>query len=354
MRKRARPPEALERRPVARVVSGERARTRVAAALAALALAGCSASEGAGSVSLAPDFALDGSGTNVDSIAFWEAPDPRDTLLFVTAKGNQRVEVWRFPFTDAEQTPLTHPSFGSDAQVNGIAVDQAEDRLYVAVSQPESTVAVFSLPQRTFLGQLDPGLGDLGSEPNLALLHRPDGARWLYVSADDRVAILDAGSGAGVGRFEPSVGLETMAADEREQLIYIPDENGRSGVFAVDPTGRPYQRSGALHLGAGVFDADAEGIVLYRCESPASGDAGRGFLGVRALRPPQLAASRCVRSRGRLEHGRHRLDAAGPSRLSHGPLRGGRRRHEGRRDRLGSDPRGHRPRLRCGPAPVRP
>ncbi len=278
MRKRARPPEALERRPVARVVSGERARTRVAAALAALALAGCSASEGAGSVTLAPDFALDGSGTNVDSIAFWEAPDPRDTLLFVTAKGNQRVEVWRFPFTDAEQTPLTHPSFGSDAQVNGIAVDQAEDRLYVAVSQPESTVAVFSLPQRTFLGQLDPGLGDLGSEPNLALLHRPDGARWLYVSADDRVGILDAGSGASVGRFEPSVGLETMAADEREQLIYIPDENGRSGVFAVDPTGRPYQRSGALHLGAGVFDADAEGIVLYRCESPASGDDGRGFL----------------------------------------------------------------------------
>jgi hypothetical protein len=288
MRKRARPPEALERRPVARVAAGERARTPVVArerartpvvaVLAALALVGCSASEGLGSVSLAPDFVLEGSGTNVDSIAFWEAPDPRDTLLLVTAKGNQRVEVWRFPFTDDEQTPLTHPGFGIDAQVNGIAVDQAEDLLYVAVSQPVSTVAIFSLPERTFLGRLDPGLGELGSEPNLALLHRPDGARWLYVSADDRVAILDAGSGAGVGRFEPAAGLETMAADEREQVIYIPDENGRSGVHAYDPTGRPHLRQGTNRFAADVFDADAEGIVLYRCESAASGDDGRGFL----------------------------------------------------------------------------
>ncbi len=278
MRKRARPRAARGRRQAAQVVAGGRARICATAALAAWALAACSASEGFGTVTLAPDFALDGAGSNVDSIAFWEAPDARDTLLFVSAKENQRVEVWRFPFAGHELTPLTHPSFGSDAQVNGIAVDQQTDLLYLAVSHPESTVAVFTLPQQTFVRELEPGLGDLGSEPNLALLRRPDGARWLYVSADDRVGILDAASGAAVGRFEPSAGLETMAADERDQTIFIPDENGRSGVTAYDPTGAPRPRLGENRFGLGVFDADAEGIVLYRCESDASGDDGRGFL----------------------------------------------------------------------------
>jgi hypothetical protein len=308
MRKRARPLAACGRRQAARIAAAGRARicagailvawalaaaTLVAWALVAvtfvawalvavtfvsLALAACTAPDGFGTVTLAPDFALDGSGSNVDSIAFWEAPDARDTLLLVTAKGNQRVEVWRYPFAGHELAPLTHPSFGSDAQVNGIAVDQQSDLLYLAISAPESTVAVFSLPERVFVRELDPRLGDLGSEPNLALLRRPDGARWLYVSADDRVGILDAASGAGVGFFEPSAGLETMAADERQQLLFVPDENGRSGVGVYDPDGRPYRMHEDDRFGAGVFDADAEGIVLYRCGSDAAGDDGRGFL----------------------------------------------------------------------------
>jgi myo-inositol-hexaphosphate 3-phosphohydrolase len=278
MRKRARPPAAHERRKAARVAGGERARICGRAGLGALALLGCGGREGAGSVSRAPDFTLDGSGTNVDSLAFWEAPDARDTLLFVTAKANQRVEVWRFPFVGNEQAALTHPSFTAGAQVNGIAVDQTADLLYVAVSQPASTVSVFSLPQLAFVRALDPGMGPLGSEPNLALLHRPDGTRWLYVSADDRIGILDASTGARVGGFEPSVGLETMLADDREQLLYVPDENGRSGVTAYDATGIPYPKGASVRFGTGAFEADAEGIVLYRCESAAGDDDGRGFL----------------------------------------------------------------------------
>ena len=285
MRKRARPPAALGRIALARALAGARARISVGAALAALALAACSAREGFGTVTLAPDFALDGAGTNVDSIAFWEAPDARDTLLFVSAKGNQRVEVWRFPFAGHEQAPLTHASFAAGAQVNGIAVDPASGLLYVAVSHPASTVAVFSLPELAFVREVDPRMGNLGSEPNLAFLRRPDGARWLYVSADDRVGILDAASGAAVGSFAPAAGLETLVADDREQRIYVPDENGRSGIYAYDPSGAPTAPHGASRFGAGVFEADAEGIVLYRCGAGASGDDGRGFLVVADQRP---------------------------------------------------------------------
>lgn len=273
-RKRGATRVAVHRRP-ARRSSPNRL---IALALAALA-AGCSGDRQTfGRVTLAPDFVLDGAGTNVDSIAFWEAPDPRDTLLFVTAKGNQRVEVWRFPFAGRELEPLTHPSFGSGTHVNGIAVDPARDRLYVAVSRPASTIVVFRLPERQFAGELDPGIGDLGAEPNLALLHGPDGTSRLYVSADDRVGVLDPATGAIAGRFEPSAGLETIAADDREQVLYIPDENGGTGVYAYDPSGAPHAKGATHRLGAGVFDADAEGIVLYRCLDEAGGDDGRGFL----------------------------------------------------------------------------
>jgi phytase-like protein len=231
-----------------------------------------------GTVTLTPDFELDGAGTNVDSIAFFEAPDPEDTLLFVTAKGNQRVEVWRFPFLGGEQPPLAHPSFGTGTQVNGVAVDAATDRLYVSVSSPESTVAVFSLPTLAFLGELIAGAVNLRSEPNVALLHRPDGASWLYVSADTIAHVRDAQSGAALGSFNPSAGLETMVADDRDQAIYIPDENGGTGVYAYQPLGAPHLRNGTNHFGAGVFDSDAEGIILYRCSENAETDDGTGFL----------------------------------------------------------------------------
>jgi hypothetical protein len=73
-------------------------------------------------ITIQSDFEVDGQGQNVDSIAFWESPDPTGTLMFVTAKANQLVEVWRYPFQDQEQ-PSISGVFGS-GQVNGIVMDQ--------------------------------------------------------------------------------------------------------------------------------------------------------------------------------------------------------------------------------------
>ncbi len=262
-------------------------RMGLAGAVAAAGSAAVARGDPFGTVILTPDFELDGAGTNVDSIAFFEAPDPEQTLLFVTAKGNQRVEVWRFPFAGNEQAPLTHPSFGTGTQVNGIAVDQQAGRLYVAVSAPESTVAVFSLPELSFQGELIAGALDLRSEPNLALLRRPGAARWLYVSADTVVYIRDAQSDAAIGQWNPAAGLETMVADDRDPVVYIPDENGGTGIYAYEPLGAPHLRGGTNRFGAGVFNADAEGIVLYRCsENPATDDGG-GFLVVSDQRAAQ-------------------------------------------------------------------
>src|SRR6187549_764315 len=77
-----------------------------------------------GTVTRAPALLLNGAGTDVDSIAFWEAPDPSNTLMFVTGKSNDRVEVWKYPFVGNELAPILFP-----ANVNGVAVDQETDRL---------------------------------------------------------------------------------------------------------------------------------------------------------------------------------------------------------------------------------
>lgn len=231
-----------------------------------------------GTVTLAPDFALDGQGGNIDSIAFWEAPDPAETLMFVTAKANQLVEVWQYPFVNNERPPLQHSSFGSDSRVNGVAMDQETGRLYVSVSEPASTVSVFSAPQLQFSGEFIAGAVELESEPNLTLLKQANGERWAYVSANDVVYIYHTETGEAIGQFEPARGLETLAADHFYQVIYIPDENDRSGIYAYNPDGSPHERNGSHNFGDGVFQSDAEGIILYTCPADGNGDDGRGLI----------------------------------------------------------------------------
>lgn len=232
-----------------------------------------------GTVTVAPDFIVDGQGRNIDSIAFWEAPEPAETLMFVTGKGApQLVEVWQYPFVDRELSPLQHSSFGEDVPVNGVVVDQADDLLYVSVAEPASTVAVFALPSLQFVNAFINGSVNLRGEPNITLLNRENGEKWVYVSADTIVYIRHAGSGAAIGQFRPAEGLETLAADDFYQLILIPDENDRSGIYAYEPEGEPYERNGRSRFGGdGIFQSDGEGILLYACLSSGQ-DNGTGFI----------------------------------------------------------------------------
>jgi hypothetical protein len=241
-----------------------------------------------GTVTVKPDFEVDGQGRKVDSIAFWEASDPADTLMFVTARDNNLVEVWRYPFVDNELDPLRHSSFVSDAEVNGVVVDQEQARLYVSVSRPASTVSIFSLPDLQFVGEVVGGAFDLKSEPNLTLLKGSDGQSRLYISADYMVYIYDAETGAQIDKYAPTEGLETMAADQYYQVIYIPDENNHTGIYAYGPDRSPYVRDGLSNFGGdGVFQEDAEGIVLYTCPSDGGSDDGSGLIVVADQRQGQ-------------------------------------------------------------------
>lgn len=232
-----------------------------------------------GTASVEPDFKVDGAGYDIDSIAFWEAPEPTDTLMFVTAKGNHLVEVWQYPFIDNERPELTHTSFIDEADVNGVAVDQVGDRLYVSVSAPASTVSIFALPALDAVGELGAGSVDLRTEPNLTLLNQDDGETLVYVSADTAVHIYNAETGVETGRFDVPFEIETLLADALHQVIYVPDEDDGTGIYAYTPEGTPYERDGTNSFGgSGIFDADAEGILLYSCPADGSEDDGTGFI----------------------------------------------------------------------------
>ena len=225
-----------------------------------------------------PDFELDGEGLNVDSIAFWEAPRPEETLLFVTAKENSLVEVWRFPFVDGEQPPLRHERFGA-GQVNGVAVDQGADLLFIAVADPTSAVVVFSLPELALVRTLIDGQVDLGDEPGIALFDRGAGDRRVYVTtdADQSVHIYDAATGVEIGTAAISTELETALVDPFYDVVYIPDETGALGVLAYDPDLSAYTGNGRRRFGGGLFQSDAEGMVMYACQADGR-DNGAGFL----------------------------------------------------------------------------
>lgn len=229
---------------------------------------------------------VNGAGKNVDSIEFWKAPDSSETLMFVTAKKNHLVEVWKYPFKGNALTPLTHSTF-NHSQVNGLVIDQESDLLYVSIGEPSSTVCVFSLPDRNFVMNFNKSGTNFQSEPNLTLLKESNGNKNIYVSADFIVYIHDAVTGNYIAEFEPTEGLETMASDNFYQRLYIPDENNKTGVYVYYPNGLPYTNSGPNVFGNGQFNADAEGILVYTCPLDNPIDQGNGFIVVSDQRKSQ-------------------------------------------------------------------
>ena len=244
--------------------------------------------ESFGAVTIQPDFEVHGQGLNVDSIAFWEAPEPADTLMFVTAKKNQLVEIWKYPFVENEQPSIE--GIFKTSNVNGIVMDQRSDLLYTSQAKDSSAVYVFSISnvapywelKETFAGP------DLGSEPNQDILYHGNGETWLYITDSEKDVyiwnvdpLLESAPPELIGDFTALdlISLETILADDYYQVIYIPDENGRAGVFAYYPDGKPYMQSTIHKLGGDkIFQSDEEGILLYRCLSTTGDDTGRGLI----------------------------------------------------------------------------
>jgi hypothetical protein len=232
-----------------------------------------------GRVTVSTARAVDGPGTNIDSIAFWRAPRPAGSLMFVTSKGAPLVEVWRHPYGPAAaRPPLTDPCLGGAGGrgTNGVAVDQRSDRLYVS-SGGSRRVCVFSLPRLTRVRTIT-SRATYGTEPNLTLLGLAHRATRLYVSDDDIVYVRNASTGRKLTQFEPPTMVEAMWGDSFRRVLYVPDEDGTSGVHAYHAGGAPYRHHGRSRFGGSFFQGDAEGVLEYACRGTGRRDDGTGLL----------------------------------------------------------------------------
>lgn len=233
-------------------------------------------------VQLTPDFVENGSGENIDSPWFWEAPDPEDTLLFVTAKDNHLVEVWKFPFRSGEQNPLTDPDF-QGGTVNGVGVDQDTDRLYVTGGGTPGSVFVYELPSLKRTMRFTNTLGAVVNEPNFGILHQSGEPTRLYISSgagngESVISIHRADSGNQIGMWYQPNEVEALCVDPFHRIVYVPDENHHAGVHAYHPDGRPFLKDGTNNFGRGLFESDAEGITYFAMRGTGAADDGTGFL----------------------------------------------------------------------------
>jgi hypothetical protein len=216
------------------------------------------------------EFDVRGDGENVDSLAFWEAAEPAQSLMFVTSKNNPSIEVYQYPF----ESQLTTISCGEAS--NGVWVDQENDILYIT-ERDSSNVCAYDLPALSNNDALSFTTASTGnqSEPNLTILKLENGESRVYVSYDNTVYYHDAGTGKSLGQFTPSEEVETMYGDDFYQLIYIPDERHPSGIYSYSADGNP----AGLPFGIPpIFDRDAEGVSVYKCTSTGGDDNGEGLI----------------------------------------------------------------------------
>lgn len=216
------------------------------------------------------EFDVRGDGENVDSLAFWEATEPAQSLMFVTSKNNPSIEVYQYPF----ESQLTTISCGEAS--NGVLVDQENDILYIT-ERDSNNVCAFDLPALDHNDALSFATASTSnqSEPNLTILNLQNGESRIYVSYDNTVYFHDAETGKSLGQFTPSEEVETMYGDDFYQLLYIPDERRPTGIYSYSADGNP---AGSPFGVPPVFERDAEGVSVYKCTSTGGDDNGDGLI----------------------------------------------------------------------------
>ncbi|MDH3689089.1 MAG: phytase [Gammaproteobacteria bacterium] len=235
--------------------------------------------ENFGEVTVTADFNVNGPGSNIDSLAFWETPNSSEFRMFVSSKNGKLVEVWTFPFEDT-----TAESFVISHGVNGVDVDQDTNKLFVS---GDGLVSKFSLPNLNFETTFGGGHVSSG-ETNIDILDLPNGNKRIYVTDDSpAVHIFDPNSGSFIGQWDMNPyadgGIEEVLADSFYQVLYVPREDSggggsNAGMYAFDPAGNPFLRNATNRFAANSYEEDAEGLALYTCSSNGFGDDGEGFI----------------------------------------------------------------------------
>ena len=222
----------------------------------------------------------DGNGT-IDSIAIWVAPNPRESLVFLTDKTRDCVEVHspvskfflrRIGSSGSGNGELSYP--------NGITVgynipfgSRRGDVLFV-VERDNHRLSMFSLPEGEFVGHF--GANDLEEPYGIALYWKGEQLQaWVTEtgSSPDGVMVYDIStSGQNLtGRlnfsFSAAGSLESLVIDPVTRRALVCDEGDGHDIMVYDLRGNLLQR-----FGKDRFVNEPEGIVIYEL-----GD-GKGYI----------------------------------------------------------------------------
>lgn len=202
----------------------------------------------------------DGVSGDEDSVAVWVAPNPEESLLFVTHKSSNEVKVW-----DIKTGQIVRVLSGFN-NPNGLAVDQTEGTLYVT-DRLNYSIKKYVIAD-IIGGNQNPALvfGNAfakSKEPMGVTIYHEFGNSYVY-------ATYVGSSVKYIRAFRPNgslykewnmkdVSLESIKADDENQLVYVADERyAQVKVYKPDGT---FIRS----FGQGTFVSEPEGIDVYEC-----------------------------------------------------------------------------------------
>ncbi len=227
-------------------------------------------------------------GADVDSVAVWrDAERPERSLLFVTAKAHDRIEIYRA----ATGLPHDPPFLGGEANSKKPGQFDRPNAVWVLYQVPlrggfrdilltteqyNSRVQAFGLPDLSYLGSI--GVGDISRGHGLAAYQ--DGFDFYVFVADSRASSeakikkyrlqeVEGGIGAELVRAfgetqGPGLlygGVESILADPVHDRLHVCGDEapGRPETIVYDLAGR-YT---GVNYGDPQFEYDQEGIALY-------------------------------------------------------------------------------------------
>lgn len=213
----------------------------------------------------------DGSGT-MDSVDIWVAPDPSQSIVFVTDKSRDCLEMHNpVSNTFIGRLGSTGTGPGELQRPNGVAVayrvsttSGVKDAVFT-VERDNHRVSAFSLPDQNFIGSF--GAADLKKPYGIAV-HKNGSQLQTWItdvrSGNDRVYVYDIhAGGSGITAslnffFDVPATLESIVIDSTNQRALICDEGSGMDVMVYDLNGNFIQR-----FGTGLFVDDPEGIDIY-------------------------------------------------------------------------------------------
>lgn len=212
-----------------------------------------------------------GHGT-MDSVAIWVAPDPNESILFITDKTMDFLEMHN-PVTNTYIGRIGGSGSGGGKldYPNGVAVAYNVDTglgkrdLVFAVERDNNRVSAWALPEKQFVGSF--GSSDL-DEPYGIAIRYVDGKVETWITntgkSPNRVFIYEiSAEGSGIAgtlkrSFATEGSLESIVIDEYHQKAYICDESKNNNIMVYSLDGTFQER-----IGQGLFVDDPEGIVIY-------------------------------------------------------------------------------------------